>query len=193
MMLPLLTSTFRACIASIFRTYYSFRIVQEPDITFNIIVMGIGAIVEPTIGVVVCCLPVLPRFFQHLGPKFLRTFSWHSASGPGTRTSHWRRLTGSASRLKPLLGRTSVLEKHDSWSRSTASAFRNDSNAFEKEVGRKYVTIDIDDPVPLRRGTSDKTLPPTPTPSTIHYGAGLIREEIEATTRTHSLSYDVSA
>lgn len=65
---------------SIVRTYYTFRVVQLPDISFNLAVMGLCASTELAIGTIISCLPVLPRFFQRFGPKVCRIFSFTSKS-----------------------------------------------------------------------------------------------------------------
>ena len=76
-----------ACVASVLRTYYSWKLVKEPDISYNVIVMGLWTLAEIAIGVIVSCLPVLPRFFQHAGPKVYRAFSVGSKSPPSSSTS----------------------------------------------------------------------------------------------------------
>ncbi len=65
---------------SIVRTYYTLRVVQLPDISYNLAVMGLWASTELTIGTIISCLPVLPRFFQHFGPKVCSIFSFTSKS-----------------------------------------------------------------------------------------------------------------
>lgn len=71
---------FSACVTSIGRTYYTFKVAQLPDISYNIALMGLWASTELAIGTIVSCLPVLPRFFQHLGPKVSGIFSFTSKS-----------------------------------------------------------------------------------------------------------------
>lgn len=134
----------RACVASILRTYYTFRIAQGPDVTFNIVVMGLGATAELSIGVVVSCLPVLPRFVRHFGPKITRSFSFHSTSTLGTS-----RRGRFAHKLNCLLGRAPATEQHHSWSRSTTSVPRIDSNTVEQEIDGNYVTIGLHQLHPL--------------------------------------------
>ncbi|KAL8806544.1 MAG: hypothetical protein Q9223_004598 [Gallowayella weberi] len=83
---------FLACLASIFRTYYSFRMIQGPDWTYNLTLIGMGLLTEMSIGVLVSCLPVLPRFFQHVGPKIIPScFSIVRPSYPDDDvSSQWR-------------------------------------------------------------------------------------------------------
>ena len=40
--------------------------------------MGLWAWAELAIGIIVSCLPVMPRFFQHVGPKVYKTLSFRS-------------------------------------------------------------------------------------------------------------------
>lgn len=54
--------------------------MKEPDISYNIILMGLWTLAEVAIGVIVNCLPVLPKFFRHAGPKVYRAFSLGSKS-----------------------------------------------------------------------------------------------------------------
>ena len=56
-------------ITSIVRTYYTFKVFQSPDESYNIIIMGVWTWAEMTVGTVICCLPVMPRFLQHCRSK----------------------------------------------------------------------------------------------------------------------------
>lgn len=40
--------------------------------------MGLWGWAELAIGIIVGCLPVMPKFFQHIGPKVLKTLSFSS-------------------------------------------------------------------------------------------------------------------
>lgn len=70
-----------ACITSILRTYYTWRIVQSPDVSYNIVPMGMWTYAEISIGIVISCLPVIPKFFQHIGPKVYSALTLRSKSG----------------------------------------------------------------------------------------------------------------
>ncbi len=61
---------------SILRTYYSFQVSKSSDKTYNLQLMGLWAWAELAIGIIVGCLPVMPRFFQHIGPKVYQTLSF---------------------------------------------------------------------------------------------------------------------
>ena len=68
-------NTDSACVTSILRTYYTWKVVKGSDVSYNIIVMGLWTLAEIATGIIVSCLPVLPRFFRHAGPKVLQAFS----------------------------------------------------------------------------------------------------------------------
>ncbi|KAL9068037.1 MAG: hypothetical protein Q9161_006482 [Pseudevernia consocians] len=59
---------------SIVRTYYSFQVPTSTDKTYNLELMGLWGWAELATGTIVSCLPVMPRFIQHVGPKLHKTF-----------------------------------------------------------------------------------------------------------------------
>lgn len=65
---------------SVLRTYYTWKVVKEPDVSYNIILMGLWTLAEVATGIIISCLPVLPRFFRHVGPILYRAFSLGSKS-----------------------------------------------------------------------------------------------------------------
>ncbi|KAF6227624.1 hypothetical protein HO173_012153 [Letharia columbiana] len=69
-----------ACITSILRTYYTWKIVQSPDISYNMVPMGMWTYAELSTGIVISCLPVIPKFFQHIGPKVSSALTLRSKS-----------------------------------------------------------------------------------------------------------------
>ena len=68
---------------SVLRTYYTFRIVQSPDVSYNVIIMGLWTWAEITSGILISCLPVMPKFFHSVGSKIHGTFS--SSSKPRSK------------------------------------------------------------------------------------------------------------
>ena len=74
----LMHPTNSACVTSILRTYYTWKVDSQPDVSYNIVKMGLWTLAEVAAGVIVCCLPVLPRFFQDIGSKIHRAFSTDS-------------------------------------------------------------------------------------------------------------------
>ena len=61
-----------ACIASILRTYYTWQTVEARDTSWELLPMGYWTWTELSIGIIVGCLPTMPKFFQHIGPKIRR-------------------------------------------------------------------------------------------------------------------------
>jgi len=57
-------------VASILRTNYNLKLYKSEDVSYNLGIMGLWTYAEIAIGIIVSCLPVLPKFFQHFGPKF---------------------------------------------------------------------------------------------------------------------------
>ena len=68
-------SCLSACISSILRTYYTWKITESPDISYNMVLMGLWTAAELATGFIISCLPVIPKFFQHMWPKVSRTLS----------------------------------------------------------------------------------------------------------------------
>ncbi|KAL8628661.1 hypothetical protein Q9189_005609, partial [Teloschistes chrysophthalmus] len=79
-----------SCADSLFRTYYSFRLDRDPDVTYNSIIDVIGAHLELCVGTVVSCAPVLPRFFQQHGHQITGLFRLPQVSGMIKRSKHFR-------------------------------------------------------------------------------------------------------
>ena len=74
------SSYLSACISSILRTYYTWKIVDSPDISYNMAPMGLWTFAELATGFIISCLPVIPKFFQHIWPKVSRALSVMSKS-----------------------------------------------------------------------------------------------------------------
>ena len=64
-----------ACISSILRTYYTWKIAGSPDTSYNMVPVGLWAAAELATGFIISCLPVIPKFFQHMWPKVSRALS----------------------------------------------------------------------------------------------------------------------
>ena len=73
-----------ACVTSVLRTYYTWRVVKSHDVNWDLIPMGLWTWAEISIGIIVGCLPTLPKFIQHVGTK-IRLQS--SGSGTGNAAS----------------------------------------------------------------------------------------------------------
>lgn len=66
---------------SIVRTYYSFQVPKTSDRTYKLELMGLWGWAELTIGIIVGCLPVMPKFIHHIAGQISRTFSPKSRDG----------------------------------------------------------------------------------------------------------------
>lgn len=77
-----------ACVTSVLRTYYTWKVVKEPDVSYNMILMGLWTLAEVATGIIISCLPVLPRFFRHAGPILYRAFSLGSKSSSSSGSAN---------------------------------------------------------------------------------------------------------
>ena len=64
------------------RTYYSFQVPKSADKTYNLELMGLWGWAELAIGIIVSCLPALPKFVQHIGSDLSKAFSLGSKPEP---------------------------------------------------------------------------------------------------------------
>ena len=65
---------------SIMRTYYIWQVATSSDKSYMIAAWGLCSDAEFSVGIIVGCFPVMPRFFQHFGPKLSGVFSFWSRS-----------------------------------------------------------------------------------------------------------------
>lgn len=72
-----------ACISSILRTYYTWKLAGSPDTSYNIVRMGLWTSAEIATGFIISCLPVVPKFFQTMWPKVSHTFRVMSRNRKG--------------------------------------------------------------------------------------------------------------
>lgn len=63
-----------ACLMSVIRAYYIWRIVESSDKSYFFARWGQWAGAELAAGIVLGCFPVFPRFFQHVGPRIYGMF-----------------------------------------------------------------------------------------------------------------------
>ena len=54
---------------SIMRTYYMWQLAESSDKSYMIAVFGLWSDAELSVGVLIGCFPVIPRFLQFVGPK----------------------------------------------------------------------------------------------------------------------------
>ena len=67
------------------RTYYTWQYFQSSDQSYMLFPLGSWSAAELSAGIVVSCSPVMPRFFQHVGPKAygILTFGLRSTKSAG--------------------------------------------------------------------------------------------------------------
>ncbi|MCJ1366553.1 hypothetical protein MMC16_005682 [Acarospora aff. strigata] len=66
-----------ACISSVMRLVESIRRIESPDVTFDLLPVSLWATAEVSSGLIVCCLPIMPRFFARAQSRPI-----HAASFP---------------------------------------------------------------------------------------------------------------
>ena len=54
--------------------------MHSPDVSYNTIIMGLWTWAEIKTGILISCLPMMPKFFQHLSSQIRGTFSSISKS-----------------------------------------------------------------------------------------------------------------
>ena len=123
------------------RTYYTWTLVNSPDFSHDVVIMGLWTYAEIAIGIVVSCLPVLPRFFQHFGPKVYGTFSFRAKSR--TQSGHRSDTTGNTGETKVLSNFKRPFAKRSDGSRTSETW--NDSR-IQSEAG--YITLNEIDTMP---------------------------------------------
>ena len=76
-----------ACLASILRTYHIWQQFNTYDASWQLGRLAPWTWAELSIGIVVGCLPSLPKFFGHIGPKIYRRVSG-TGSGREINAAH---------------------------------------------------------------------------------------------------------
>lgn len=60
---------------SIVRTYYGWHLASSPDRSYMLAICGLCSDAEISIGVLVGCFPIMPKFFRYVGPKISEALS----------------------------------------------------------------------------------------------------------------------
>ena len=66
---PLTHRSNRACALSITRTYYAWGVTRDPNVSYVLVTLTLLSYAEIALGIIVSCVPTLPRFFQYVVPK----------------------------------------------------------------------------------------------------------------------------
>ncbi|KAL9004004.1 MAG: hypothetical protein Q9188_003166, partial [Gyalolechia gomerana] len=107
-----------ACVTSIVRTYYT-STLDDRNVSYVLIIMGQWIWGEMAAGILIGCLPVMPRFFQHIGPKVYTSLKSNIITG--SIFAGRSRSTGIVSEYEFNEPSTRPLKKHSS-----------ESNFFDK-------------------------------------------------------------
>ena len=75
---------------SIVRTYYTWQLAVSPDRSYLLAAHGLCSDAELSVGVLIGCFPIMPKFFQHIGPKLSEALSFRSktTSNNGDNLGH---------------------------------------------------------------------------------------------------------
>lgn len=68
------------------RTYYTWELGLSQDVTYNLGLMGLWTYAEISIGIVISCTPIFPRFYQEFGPKIYAVLSFGSMPSETTQS-----------------------------------------------------------------------------------------------------------
>ena len=66
--------------AAIVRAYYTWVVARAADESYSQVVLYLCSAAELAIGIIVGCLPIMPKFLQHAGVKVSKAFSFASRS-----------------------------------------------------------------------------------------------------------------
>lgn len=129
---------FFACVTSIMRTYYTFRVVKTSDKSYMFGPFGLWSGAELSASVITSCLPVLPKFFQHIRPKVYRVYKVFSAQSKSTSSSGPDQRDGSRPSKKQALTKVkNSFAKHGAGLNLTES----DTDPYSQLHG-EYYTLD---------------------------------------------------
>ena len=121
----------------------------SPDTSYNVVPMGLWTFAELAIGFIISCLPVIPKFFQHISPKVSRALSVLSKS---TKDSGIE--SAPAIRVEEL-ERNSGL-KLPSFTKSFASVFSHTEKEDDQtQPDREYAILSEEMVVPRREAAME--------------------------------------
>jgi len=90
-----------ACAISILGTYYRRVVENSHDQSYDLVVFGQWTEAEVIVGFVLSCVPIMPKFFQHVGPKLYATLSRGFRSKEGTSLELNSNVHGDAKIISP--------------------------------------------------------------------------------------------
>lgn len=137
-----------ACAISIVRTYYTWKVTKLGDVSYNMIFFGLWTYAEISVGIIVTCLPISPRFFQFLGSKLSGTFSFRSKSG--SKIVSKPESTGPNSNVKI------PIKFQRPFTRESTSGAWNDSSSQHAHSQGEYSTLDEAESMSTVRGLTSQ-------------------------------------
>ena len=153
-----------ACATSVLRTYYTWRVVASHDTSWELLPMELWTWAELSIGIIVGCLPALPKFFRHIGTKIHLKLRGSGTERAASVAAHPPKANFLASVKRPFgkygVGRSVT----DSW---------NDPYIPRSQHREEYVVLDEFDATPLQEEPLNA---PTEWPG---HGIATIRRDLE--------------
>lgn len=130
-----------ACVTSVLRTYYTWRVVESHDINWDLLPMGLWTWAELSIGIIVGCLPTLPKFIQHIGTRYRLKLS-RSDTGRATSAVALPSKANVLARVRRPFGKYGVGQSiTDLWS---------DPDMPRSQQREEYLVLDEFDATPLQ-------------------------------------------
>ncbi|KAL8691956.1 MAG: hypothetical protein Q9218_002918 [Villophora microphyllina] len=159
-----------ACITSIIRTRYTFKMVQSSDTSYYLIIFGLWTWAEITIGIIVGCLPVMPKFVHTLRSKI--------GTSPVSNSSTGSRPTQKIS-PKAFTLRHTVDDASSKGPFGKRSSGVSDSNLFTDSYERDSSKTSLAIPLGNVVSSDPRMKAATESPFAISGGPGIKREDLE--------------
>ena len=96
---------------SIVRTYYTWKLVESSDESYLLVPIGLWSLAELSAGIVVGCFTVMPKFFQHVGPRAYRIFTLES--GIKNRSGYGQSARAAIPRTSAFIKITNPFDRYD--------------------------------------------------------------------------------
>lgn len=121
---------FRACVSSLIRVHYTFKLVDTNDVNYYVSVLGLWTLPEITSAFLAICLPLAPKFFTSFRSSPLR----RSSSGyqrRGHPINHNKLPDNHRAAVLPAAVRGGQRSAKKSWSSTGNTAVDTQSSEYE--------------------------------------------------------------
>lgn len=129
----LLITIKRACVSSLIRVYYTFKLVHTHDVNYYVAILGLWTLPEITSVFLAICLPLAPKFFSSI--KFRPSHFCSSHSRGYERHDHSNSNLPDSNRAAAVVGAAGEQQIYpptkNSWTSSGKTALNTDSSDFE--------------------------------------------------------------